>query len=131
MLAAVEGPSALTGGAESWSFSAVAGADRCTFPSSATWYAGRLESNPVFERLKKAGITSNAWSYGVASGPDFNDRCTDTSQGNFSNWRWYAGTLIGVSQSGNSITIASFTDRLGGQKDYTAPVAQITYRLVP
>lgn len=128
MLAAVEGPSALPGGAESWSFGAVAGADRCTFPSSATWYVGRLESNPVFERLKKAGITSTAWSYGVANGPDFNDRCTDTSQVSFPSWRWRTGTLIGVSQSGNAITISSFTDT---STDSAAPVAQVTYRIVP
>ncbi len=122
----VDGPSALPGGATSWSLSSGPGADTCTFPYSATWYAGPLESNPVAARLRSAAITSAAWSYGVANGPGHFTRCS--GGGNFGNSDWDAGTLIGVSQSGTSITIASFSNS-GTNRDYPAPRAQITYRL--
>ncbi len=123
----VDGPGASEGGATSWSLSTAAGADTCTYPSSATWYVGPIEKNPVAARLTKAGITSTAWSYGVASGPGYNDRCTNSSN-IFSSFKWERGTLIGVSQSGNAITIASFTER---GDDRGTPVDQITYRLAP
>jgi len=124
----VDGPGATDGGATSWSLSAGSGADKCTYPSSATWYAGPIANSPVAARLKKAGITSTAWSYGVASGPSAYDRCTDGSL--FPNAGWGVGTLIGVSQSGSAITIASFTNHLSGN-DFSAPIAQITFRVAP
>lgn len=127
MPAYVDGPGPTDGGATSWSFSTADGADRCAYPSSATWYAGPMENTPVAARLKRVGVTSTAWSYGVASGPGYQTSCTNP-QYIFGSHKWEPGTLIGVSQSGNAITIASFTE-LG--KDYSAPVAQITYRLVP
>jgi hypothetical protein len=125
----VDGPGATEGGATSWSFSTGSGADTCTYPNSATWYVGPIENTPVAARLKAAGITSTAWSYGVANGPGRNDRCTTGAFMN--NAQWEPGTLVGVSQSGNAITIASFTDSPNVRRDYSAPVAQITYRLVP
>ncbi len=123
----VDGPGAADGGATSWSFSTAAGADYCTYPGSATWYVGPIENTPVAARLKRMGITSTAWSYGVASGPGWTTSCTKPGF-TFQSYRWQAGTLVGVSQSGNAVTIASFTDN---GSDYSAPVAQITYRLVP
>lgn len=122
----VDGPGATDGGATSWSFSTGSGADTCTYPNSATWYVGPIDNTPVAARLKKSGITSTAWSYGVANGPTHNSFCT--SGGLFSGGKWSPGTLVGVSQSGNAVTIASFTD---SGTDFSAPVAQITYRLVP
>ena len=77
-------------------------------------------------RLKKAGITSAGWSYGVGgyscgtNSPNWNY--------NINSLTWYSGSLIGVSQSGNAVTIASFTYN---GSDYSSPQGQITYRLVP
>lgn len=122
----VDGPGATDGGATSWSFSTGSGADTCTYPNSATWYVGPMVNTPVAARLKAAGITSTAWSYGVANGPSSSTFCTNRSY--FDSYRWMPGTLVGVSQSGNAVTIASFTSN---GTDYNAPVAQITYRLVP
>ena len=123
----VDGPGATDGGATSWSFSTGGGADTCTYPNSATWYVGPIESSPVVARLKKVGVTSTAWSYGVASGPSYYDSCT-TRGFTFGSTKWGRGTLIGVSQSGNAITIASFTEN---GVDTNAPVDQITYRVAP
>lgn len=123
----VDGPGVTDGGATSWSFSTAPGSDTCTYPGSATWYVGPIDSNPVAARLKKVGITSTGWSYGVASGPRHSTDCTKSFL-RFYGSDWEPGTLVGVSQSGNAITIASFTNN---SVDRSAPVAQITYRLVP
>ncbi len=32
------------------------------------WYVGPITSNPLYARLKAAGITYTAWSYGVTGG---------------------------------------------------------------
>lgn len=122
----VNGPGVSEGGATTWSLAASSSADVCTYPSSATWYVGPTSNNPLLARLKRLGITSTAWSYGVAggiiggSGPCVNgSRIADN---------WGPGTLIGVSQSGNALTIASFSR--GGSLDDSYPRDQITYRLV-
>jgi len=120
----VDGPGATVGGATTWSFTSAAEADVCTYPSSATWYVGPIENTPVASRLKKAGITSTAWSYGVANGPKIYDRCGTGNS--FQVAKWQPGTLVGVSQTGNSITISSFTEY---NTDYSTPVDQVTYRL--
>jgi hypothetical protein len=125
----VSGPGVTNGGATTWSLGATTGADKCTYPSSATWYVGPVANSPVAARLTKAGITSTAWSYGVANGPSFNDPCGNNT--GFTNNLWTPGTLIGASQSGNAITIASFTNAGGYPGDQSAPVAQITYTLKP
>jgi hypothetical protein len=116
----VGGPGVSDGGATAWSLSAAAGADSCTFPPSATWYVGPISNSPLQARLKSQGITSTAWSYGVSG-----QACTG-----FPNYTyWAAGTLIGVSQTGNAVTIASFSKY--GNLDYSAPVDQVTFTLVP
>jgi len=132
----VDGPGITTGGGSTWSLVSVDDADKCTYPGSATWYVGPLESGPQASRLKVAGITSTAWSYGV-SGVGPASSCFRSFTGHED--RWENGSLIGVSQSGNTITIASFTDKSRSSKvvegrliyDYPAPVDQITYILVP
>jgi hypothetical protein len=102
------------GGVTQWSLGAGTGADNCTFPSSATWYAGPIANNPYAARLKSAVITSTVYSYGVgASG------CNSAGL-------WQTGTLIGVNQVGNTLTIVSFT-RFNG--DSSTPLDQITYTL--
>lgn len=125
--ATVSGPGVSDGGASVWSLNATS-SDPCTYPSSATWYTGPIVSSPVAARLTKAGITSTAWSYGVGGGPGYFVTCASGS--GFSKYFWGPGTLIGVSQSGNAITIASFTDAAAGV-DRNAPVDQITFTLAP
>jgi hypothetical protein len=108
----VAGPGVTVGGATEWTVTAPTGVDIYTYPGSGTWYVGPLATNPLAARLKAAGITSTAWSYGVAG----------------SQWRgaWAANTLVGVSQVGNTITFVSFTNPNG---DHSEPVDQITYTL--
>jgi hypothetical protein len=120
----VNGPGASDGGATAWSLTTAPGADGCTYPSSATWYVGPIASNPVAARVQKVGITSSAWSYGIAGGVAGPTSCTTASR------FWRAGTLIGVTQTGNALTIASFTDGFQSGIDSSAPLDQITYRLV-
>jgi hypothetical protein len=108
----VSGPGIAPGGATEWSL-AVANTCAETYPSSATWYVGPIANNPWASRLKAAGITSTAWSYGIGTGYNFNGH-------------WAPGTLIGVSQTGNAITFVSFT---ASGADHNTPVDQITYIL--
>jgi hypothetical protein len=117
----VSGPSVAHGGATKWSLAATTGAAPCTYPTSATWYVGPLSSSPLAARLQKAGITSTAWSYGIEDSPQ---SCQPT-YGN----DWYPGTLIGVSQTGNAITIASFS--FIGSSDSNYPIDEIAYTLSP
>jgi hypothetical protein len=115
MKIAVNGPGVTDGGATEWTLAAAANANGCTYPASATWYVGPIVANPLAVRIQNAGITSTAWSYGLAS-----SQCTINGAS------WDANTLIGVSQAGNSITIVSFT-KYG--TDYPYYVDQITYTL--
>jgi hypothetical protein len=114
MIVNVSGPGVMSGGATQWSLSSASGAYVYTYPSSATWYVGPLASSPLAARLSKANLTSTAWSYGIGS----------SVYGGV----WSTGTLIGVSQVGNTITIVSFT-RNG--VDSNLPVDQVTYTLAP
>jgi hypothetical protein len=112
---AVSGPGVTKGGATEWSLAAAPGAATCTYPTSATWYVGTLTNNPLYQqRIKPAGITSTAWSYGIVG----SYQCG----GN-----WDTKALIGLSQTGNTITIVSFTTPDG--ITHGAPVDQITYTL--
>jgi|HubBroStandDraft_1064217.scaffolds.fasta_scaffold214963_2 hypothetical protein len=116
---AVSGPGVSSGGTTEWSLSA-SGTYSCNYPSSATWYVGPIANNPYAARLNTAGITSTAWSYGVlGNGPT----C-------FPGNAWYAGSLVGLSQTGNAITIVSFsTDGSATSGDHSTPQDQITYTL--
>jgi hypothetical protein len=114
-LITITGPGVMSGGATAWTIVMQSGADNCTAPSSATFYVGPIASSPLASRLQAAGLTSNAWSYGVAN-----------SSGCYHSGTWYNNSLIGVSQVGNTITIASFTSY---NADNNTPVDQITYVL--
>jgi hypothetical protein len=116
-IVSVMGPGLTDGGATEWTLSAASGADPYTYPGSASWYVGSITNpnHPLAARLSKAGITSTAWSYGVGSAYNTNN--------------WLTNSLIGVSQVGNTITIASFTS--SGPTDHNVPVDQITYTLAP
>jgi hypothetical protein len=118
----VSGPGVSNGGATAWSLSTASGSDPGTTPATATWYVGPIANNPLAARLTQLGITSSAWSYGVGTGPN---------SGSWSSYdwgTWMAGSIIGVSQTGNAITIASFSFA-GGDK--ASPQDQITFTLVP
>jgi len=106
------GPGAAGGGTLQWSLAAAPSADRCTYPSTATWFVGPLANNPVAARLSKVGITSPAFSYGIGNG----GTCF-----------WGTNDLLGFSQIGNTFTIARFTSGA----DFAAPVDTITYTRVP
>jgi hypothetical protein len=110
----LSGPGVTTGGATEWSLSAASGANGCTYPSTATFYVGALTSSPYAARLKSAGITSTAWSYGVGS----SSSCGGSN--------WYSNALIGASQIGNTLTIVSFSY---AGTDYGIPQATIVYTL--
>jgi hypothetical protein len=109
---AVTGPGVVSGGATEWS-SAQSGTT-CSAPGSATWYVGPISDNPLYSRLKKAGISSTAYSYGIlgtyCGGPAW----------------WFGGSILGFSQTGKSLTIVSFTY---DGTDQSTPGAQITYTM--
>lgn len=119
-LITVNGPGVVNGGSTAWSSTSPAGADPCTVPASASWYVGPLSNNPMATRLTKAGITSTAWNYGI-SGNGIAFSC-----GGSLSFHWSNGSIIGVSQTGNSITFASFTNN---GFDQASPVDQVTYTL--
>ena len=116
----VNGPGVVNGGSTAWSIASTSDADPCTYPVSATWYVGPIENNPMAARLKKVNITSTAWNFGVSGGG------IAFSCGGSQNINWGNGAIIGVSQTGNTITIASFTNN---GFDSASPVDQITYTL--
>jgi hypothetical protein len=118
-LITVSGPGVVSGGSTAWSATTISGADPCTVPVSATWYVGPMDNNPMSARLKKANITSTAWSYGISGG-------IASSCGVGQSFRWGNGSIIGVSQTGNSITFASFTNN---SFDQASPIDQVTYTL--
>jgi hypothetical protein len=62
----VSSPGVVSGGATMWSL-AQSGTG-CEYPSSANWYVGPTSDNPLAARLKAAGITSTAYSYGLVGG---------------------------------------------------------------
>jgi hypothetical protein len=109
-IATVAGPGVTTGGATEWT---LANAYSYTHPYTATWYVGPNSSSPIAARLQKAGITSTAWSYGIAGGSGLP-------------YPWAYNSMIGVSQVGNTLTFVSFTDSSG---DHSQPVDQITFTL--
>jgi hypothetical protein len=113
------GPGVAPGGAMEWSLAASPSTNICTWPVGATWYVGPITSNPLYPRLQKAGITSTAYSYGIVGSVVGSSFCSDF---------WATGVLIGVAQTGNTLTIVSFSD---GSTDYSTPKDQITYTLIP
>lgn len=111
----VSGPGVASGGATEWSLAAASGANAKTYPCSATWYVGPLTSNPLYSRIQAAKITSTAYSYGVIG----SGGC-DTESG-----YWEPDSLIGLSQTGNTLTIVTFS--YAGTEDHSTPYDQITY----
>jgi hypothetical protein len=117
-LISVTGPSVSDSGATLWSLAAAAGTDPSLYFTSANWWVGPIANNPYSTRIQKANITSTAYAYGIetstASAPD----------------PWYSGTngnLIGVTQTGNVISIATFSTNGGG--DQSTPYAIVSFTL--
>lgn len=109
-LITLTGPGVTDGGATVWTISASQGADNGTTPNSASVYVGPIQSNPYASRITAAGITSTVWNYGIANG-----------------YGYYKNSLVGVSQVGNTLTIANFSAYNGDAK---TPVDQITYTII-
>lgn len=116
----VNGPGVGAGGTTTWSLEAATGADGCTYPLSASWTTAVASDpkNPLYARLKKAGITEPNLSYGVSGGAN----CGSTGSNNFFN-----DALLGLSQAGGSLTIFSYSY---AGSDFNTPTAQITYDFV-
>jgi hypothetical protein len=122
VLITVNGPGVGAGGTTIWSLAPSSGAVCGTYPASATWYTGPIASNPLAARLKKAGITSTFYSYGLVG---ISPTC------GLNGYNYFAGgALIGVSQVEGSLTIVSFTND-NGAGDSPIPLAEITYTLLP
>ncbi len=113
----VVGPGVTTGGATEWSSATTTGASCYTVPTSATWFAfgGPMTKHPLYTRLKNAGIT--AQTYGFYSWGTTGDQSCNSNN-------WGTNYLIGVSQTGSSLMITSFTQ---SGSDKNQPVDQITY----
>jgi len=112
----VSGPGVTDGGATTWSLYAGSGADPSLYPTVATWYVGPIANNPYAARVKAAGITSTAYTYGVA----YPGSCYVNA------WR-NSSILIGVAQNGNVISMASFTG--SGGNDNSTPMGLVSFTL--
>ncbi len=109
------GPGVGPSGSTAWSFSSN------YFPASATWYTGPLTLNPEYARLNTAKITSPAYAYGTAGSVN----CYET--------HWSPGVIIGAAQTGNNLTISSFTWSNNNCQltDYATPQENITWIYTP
>jgi len=111
----ISGPAVLSGGVLAYTFTISSGAGNSTYPSQGTFYIGKADQVPIADRLKTAGITSTAWNWGLATGNNNYNTCWINSN-----------MIIGVSQVGNTLTIASFTQ---SGTDKSLPTDQIIYTL--
>lgn len=122
-LITLSGPGVTSDGATEWTIAATAGYTECPWPYSTSFYVGPLASNPNYARIESAGITSNAYSYGIEG----DQPCSSDN-----NNHWHSGSLLGFAQSGNTITIVTFTvntnNANGGDSDLVQD--QITYSLI-
>ena len=113
-LITVSGPGITTGGYTEWSLAESSGGSACMYPSNATWYVGPVKNIPLYTRIKNAGINTQGWE---AFGLIGSQTC------NFPNWD--TGTLVGLAQTGNQLTISSFSTF--GYTDQSTPVDNISY----
>lgn len=116
-LITVNGPGVAPSGVTVWALGPAPNAASCLDPYTATWYdvGTNLASNPLYSRLKAAGITSTLMQYG-------------TGDGNCSYPQWGTNALLGFSQTNGALTITSFTDN---GKDYNVPQDVQTFQLHP
>jgi len=115
----LSGPGVATNGTV-WTISTAKGDDACTVPGTASFFVGPLTSNPIYSRLKTAGITSTNMSYGTLG----TQSCWPSG---VSDNNWATNAIVGLSQVGNTITISSFSNNWGGMKDQKIPYDQLTF----
>jgi hypothetical protein len=115
----LQGPSVGAGGKTGWSLENVSCNDsQCLF--NASWYTDLGPNNPVYLRLKRAGINTNSFGGFGISGP---------SGGNFYLLgNFFGGALIGTSQTGSCLTLQSFSYINGNNVmvDVSTPQATFT-----
>ena len=116
-LLVLSGPAVGDGGTTMWSLTTAPGTDPGVYPVSTTFWVGPLANNPYATRLNAASITSTAYSYGIASA-QAGECATPWCAGN-------TGNIIGVAQTGNVLTIASFSDN--GTLDKNVPYSILTF----
>jgi hypothetical protein len=119
----VNGPGVTAGGTTVWMLHASPGADPCTYPTSITWYVGPIGTNPLAGRIKNAHIpTSNGNEFFGIAGP---------APCSISENNWPDSALVGLSQSGKSLSIESFSTYNGTTvpTDHNSPVDEIPYTL--
>jgi len=116
-LITLSGPGVTLNGATEWTVSATPGYTGCPYPFSASFYVGPLEDNPNYPNIESAGITSTAFSYGVEG----NQPCSPDNT-----YIWRTGSILGFSQTGNTLTIVSFDDNGNGD----SPTDTIPYTLI-
>jgi hypothetical protein len=116
-LISVSGPGVTQGGSTEWSLAPASGAAGCLYPNSATWFVGPIKSNPLYARIKKAGIPTggNILFFGVGG-----------SNCNVADWQ--TDSLLGFAETGKQITIESFTQ---SGVDHNSSVDQKSYTLQP
>jgi hypothetical protein len=111
------GPGVAPGGTN-WSFQANASSGDCPVPVTASWYTGPISNSPEAAMLQAAGIKSTAYSYGAVG---IGNECGGDAD------NWQPGAVIGAAQTGNTLTIVSFTD--GSGKTHGTPIDQVTWHL--
>jgi hypothetical protein len=117
----VFGPGVTSGGATEWSLASTAS---CSIPATAVWYVfgGPMTKNPLYQRLKSAGISAQTYAAYGAWGTTGDQTCNPGAT-------WQTGTLIALSQTGGGgLAILSFTRN---EVDQSQPVDQITYTKNP
>jgi hypothetical protein len=122
-LITVSGPGVAPNGSTVWTIAPATGSSGCLVPYSAMWYDVGTDTaeNPLYlKRLKGLGLTAGAIQFGTgAAGPNCDP-----------NGNWYTDTLLGFSQTGNALTIASYSYWNGNLNDSPTQVDQRTYTLV-
>jgi hypothetical protein len=111
----VSGPTVGDGGATLWSLTAGPNADPSLYLASANWWVGPVANNPYAARINDAKITSTTYSYGISTympGACVLPWCADSD-------------LIGVSQTGSVLSIATFSNN--GENDQNTPYAILTF----
>jgi hypothetical protein len=109
----ITGPTSIgNGGLGEWVITAATADAGSSPPNPAFFYTGPLAGSPLEARLKKAGLTSAQYVYGIVGTSNVNA------------YRWATNDLFGLRLVGNELVVAGFTD---GNGDHNIPVTQIIY----
>jgi hypothetical protein len=94
----VGSPGAVGGARTAGSLSLADGWSRCIL--SLDWVTGPVAGHPDQARLQEAGITTNAYSWGIVGGVG----------ADFGVLGWEPGDIVGVVQTGNSLVVRNYGD---------------------